>query len=328
LKHRYNILALTSGLCAVTLSGLFSPALAVAENYPNRAIKIVVPVPPGVLLDVIPRIIGEKLSSKWGVPVIIENRPGAAQHIGAAAVAKSDPDGYTLLAAPGGPLVISQHLQSKLDFDPQAFTPVTVMVKMPVAVVVGSKVPVSNLKELIAYAKANPNKLTYGSPGIGSTLHLATELFLQAADIKLTHVPYKGLAPATNDLIAGHIDMMLDLIGNAGPNVSEKRVKLLAVTTIARNPEFPDVPSVFEVLGEYSNVEWFAIVAPPKTPAAVAAKLSAAIAEILNMPDVASRLNAFSAVAVGSSPAETAAFLQGESERWRRLIEATGIRID
>lgn len=328
MKHTRNVSRLIAGLCKVVLIGAASSGLAATETYPNHTIKIVVPVPPGVLLDVIPRIVGEKLSAKWGVPVIIENRAGAALHIGAEAVAKSEPDGYTLLASPGGPLVVSQHLRSRLDFDPQAFTPVSVMVKLPVAVVVNAKLPVSNLTELIAYAKANPNKLTYGSPGIGSTLHLATELLLQAADIRLTHVPYKGVAPATTDLIAGHIDVMLDLLGNAGPNVREGRLKLLAVTTMARNPEFPDVPAASEVLAGYSHAEWFAIVAPPKTPAIVAEKLSAAIAEVLNMPDVASRLGAFSAVAAGSSPVETAAFLEGESERWRELIQAMKISID
>lgn len=328
MKHTRNVSRLIAGLCTVVLIGAASSGLAATETYPNHTIKIVVPVPPGVLLDVIPRIVGEKLSARWGVPVIIENRAGAALHIGAEAVAKSEPDGYTLLASPGGPLVVSRHLRSRLDFDPQAFTPVSVMVKLPVAVVVNTKLPVSNLPELIAYAKANPNKLTYGSPGIGSTLHLATELLLQAAGIKLTHVPYKGVAPATTDLIAGHIDVMLDLLGNAAPNVREGRLKLLAVTTMARNPEFPDVPAVSEVLAGYSNVEWFAIVAPPKTPAIIAEKLSAAIAEVLNMPDVASRLGAFSAVTVGSSPAETAAFLEGESERWRNLIQAIKLSID
>jgi tripartite-type tricarboxylate transporter receptor subunit TctC len=315
-------------LCAAVCVVAAVPTPAAAESYPNRTIKIVVPVPPGPLLDVVPRIIGEKLSAKWNVPVVIENRPGAAQTLGAEAVAKSEPDGYTLLASPPGPLVVSQHLRSKLSYEPGAFVPVSVMVKLPTVLVANPKLPVSNLREFLAYAKANPNKLNYGSPGVGSTPHLAAEELMKAASIRFAHVPYQGMAPAMNDLIAGHIDVMIDLFGNTWPNVKEGKLKLLAVLTPARMPQAPDVPTMAEAVAGYALVEWFAIVAPPKTPADVTAKLSAAIAETLKLPDVAKRLADFAAIPVGSSPAESAAFIKGESERWREVIDAIGLKIN
>jgi tripartite-type tricarboxylate transporter receptor subunit TctC len=304
------------------------PGHVAAQDYPNRTIKIVVPVPPGPLLDVVPRIIAEKLSSKWGVAVIIENRPGAAQNLGAEVVAKSDPEGYTLLASPPGPLVVSQHLRSKLNFDPSAFVPVSVMVKLPTALVVNPKVPASNLEDFLAYARANPGKLTFGSPGAGSTPHLATEQLMKAAGIRFVHVPYQGMAPAMNDLIGGHIDMMIDLYGNASPNIKEGKLRLLAVTTQTRLPQEPDVPTIAEGVPGFLHWEWFAMVAPPKTPADIASKLSAAIAETLSLPDVAKRMADFAAVPVGATPDESAAFIKVESDRWHRLIDTTGLKIN
>jgi tripartite-type tricarboxylate transporter receptor subunit TctC len=315
-------------LCTAICLAVAATRLAAAEDYPNRTIKIVVPVPPGPLLDVVPRIIAEKLASKWGVSVIIENRPGAAQNLGAEVVAKSEPDGYTLLASPPGPLVVSQHLRSKLGFDPGAFVPVSVMVKLPTVLVVNPKGPASNLQDFLAYARANPGKLTFGSPGTGSTPHLATERLMKAAGVRLVHVPYQGMAPAMNDLIGGHIDMMIDLYGNTSPNIKEGKLKLIAVTTQTRLPEEPDVPTISEAVPGFFHGEWFAIVAPPKTPADIASKLSAAIAETLKLPDVAKRMADFAAVPIGATPDDSAAFMKAESARWRELIDATGLKID
>ena len=320
--------SLVTCLCTVVCLTVAATTLAAAERYPNRAIKIVVPVPPGPLLDVVPRIIGEKLSSKWGLPVIIENRPGAAQNLGAEVAAKSAPDGYTLFASPPGPLVVSQHLRSKLNFDPAAFVPVSLMVELPTVLVVNPRLPALNLQDFIAYAKANPGKLTYGSPGVGSTPHLATEQLMKAAGIRLIHVPYQGMAPAMNDLIAGHIDVMIDLFGNTWPNIKEGKLKLLAVTTQARLREAPDVPTVSEAVPGFAHTEWFAMVAPPGTPADITSKLSTAIAEILKQPDIGKRLADFTAVPVGATPEETAAFIKAESNRWRGLIDATGLNIN
>jgi len=299
-----------------------------ADEFPKRTIKIVVPVPPGPLLDVVPRIVADKLSSKWGVPVIIENRPGAAQNLGAEVVARSDPDGYTLLVSPPGPLAVTQHLRSKLNFDPGAFVPVSVLVKLPTVLVVNPKLPATSLQGFLSYAKANPGKLAFGSPGTGSTPHLAMEQLMKAAGIQLVHVPYQGMAPAMNDLVNGRIDMMIDLYGNARANITDGKLKLLAATTPVRLPEEPDVPTISETVPGFTHVEWFAMVAPPHTPAEIASKLSAAMAETLRLTDVAKRLADFAATPVGTTPDEAAAFIKMESERWRKLIDSMGLKID
>ncbi len=223
-------------LVTATLLAAAPVAATARSDYPNRTVKIVVPAPPGAILDILPRIIADRLSARWGQSVVIENRPGAAQNLGAEAVAKAEPDGYTLLVTPPGPLVISQYYYPKLGFDPTAFVPVTIMVTVPPLLVVNPKVPVSTFQELIAYAKANPNKMTYGSPGAGSTPQLAMEKLMSAAGIRLVHVPYQGLAPAQRDLLAGHIDVMIDNLGNALPYIKDAKLKLLAVTTEARSP--------------------------------------------------------------------------------------------
>jgi tripartite-type tricarboxylate transporter receptor subunit TctC len=302
-----------------------APTVASAQaDYPNRTIKIIVPIPPGPILDVLPRVVGEKLAAQWHQPVIVENRPGFAQNIGAEAVFNADPDGYTLLFTPPGPLVISQFFYPKLGFDPTAFAPITVLVKVPATFVVNPKVPASTLQEFIAYAKVNPNKITYGSPGAGSTPELAMEKFQLAAGIHLVHVPYQGLGPAMVDLLAGHIDVMIDNLGNVAPHVKDGGLKLLAVTTAARLPTMPEVPTVSEVLPGYEHQDWFAFMAPPKTPPAIATKLSLAIAETLKLPEVAKRLDEFMVTPVGNSPAETAAWIKRESDRWRQVISESG----
>jgi tripartite-type tricarboxylate transporter receptor subunit TctC len=280
------------------------------------------------MLDVLPRIVAEKLSAKWANPVIIENRPGAATNLGAEVVAKAAPDGYTLLATPPTPLVTSQHLFRKLSFDPTAFVPITIMVKVLPVVVVNPKVPAASFQEFLQHARANPGRFTYGSPGVGSTPHLAALRLMDAAKIHFVHVPYQGMAPAMNDLIAGHIDVMIDNLGNVWPHVKEGKLRLLAVTTESRLPQVPDVPAVSESLPGYAHVDWFAFAAPPRTPAHIVTNLSTAIAEALKLPDVAKRLDDYVVVPVGSSPAEAATFISQESERWRQVIEAAGLRID
>jgi tripartite-type tricarboxylate transporter receptor subunit TctC len=324
-----NDLTATKVLRALLLAALLAVPASAANaqaSYPSRTIKIVVPVPPGPILDTLPRIIAERLSASWGQPVIIENRPGAAQNLGAEVVAKSAPDGYTLLATPAGPLTISQHLFAKLGFDPTAFTPVSILVTIPAVLVVNPQVPASNLKELVAYAKANPGKLSYGTPGAGSSPHLATAMLLNATGIQAVHVPYKGMGPATTDLLAGHIDMMIDNLGNVWPHIKDGRLRLLAATTAARIPELPGVATIAETYPDVVYTSWFAIVAPPKTPPEIASKLSTAISEALKRPDVSERLREFSVTPLGSSPADTAALLERERERWRRVIVSIGIK--
>jgi tripartite-type tricarboxylate transporter receptor subunit TctC len=304
-----------------------APAAALAQgSYPTRTIRIVVPLPPGPFADALPRIIADKLAARWGQPVIVENRPGMAQNLGAEAVAKAEPDGYTLLATPAGPLVLSQHFYPKLGFDPAAFVPVTVMAALPYTLVVHPKVPAATLAELVAFAKANPDKLTHASPGTGSPLHLVGEMLRSAAGIRWVHAPYKGTAPATTDLIAGHVDLMIDNLANTLPLIRSGQLRALAVANATRIAELPDVPAIAESYPGLVASGWYAIAAPPKTPPEIAGKLASAIAETLRLPDVARKLADYAATPVGSAPEETAAFFRQESERWRAVIVANGIK--
>jgi len=304
-----------------TLSLGAGRALA-ASAFPDRAVKFIVPVPPGTLLDLLPRMLGEKLSARWGHPVVVENRPGAGTNLGAEAVARAEPDGHTLLAAAPAPLVLSQWLGTKLAFDPNAFVPVTVLVAVPSILVVNPKVPATNLDEWIAYAKANPAAMNYGSPGIGTTAHLAQEELMRALDVRLVHVPYQGMGPAINDLVAGHIQTMFAAVGTALPHIEEGRLRAIALTGGERLARLPGVPVISERVPGFDHVEWFAVVAPPRTPASVVEPLSQAISEALRAPDVRDRIERASLVMIGNKPAEAAAFIANERERWRAIVEA------
>ena len=313
---------------AAALSVVAAGDARAQADYPNRTIKIIVPIPPGAAADTLPRIVAEKLSAKWGQPVIIENRPGAALNIGAEAAARAEPDGYTRLASPPPPLAINQSLYPRLNFDPNAFVPITVMASLPNVLMVHPKIPVANLRELIAHAKANPDKLTYASSGNGSTPHLTMELLKSVAGIRLVHVPYRGLAPALTDLTAGHVDMMFDNLGHALNPVRNGTLKGLGIGSEKRIAALPDVPALAETFPGFVSVTWFAMVAPPRTPPEIAAKLSGAIAEALKQPDVAARIQAMSITPVGSTPSQTAAFIKDERERWHKVIVAAGIKPD
>ena len=321
----------TSRIALLALAALASfsavPALAQAE-FPSRPIKIIVPFPPGATVDTLPRILGEKLSQRWGQPVVIENRAGAAGNIGADAVAKAEPDGYTLLSSPPPPLALNQVLYPKLSFDPTAFVPVTVLAEVANVLVV-RKGLAPNLKALIDNAKANPDKLNYGSAGNGSTPHLTMEwLKLLAGGIRIVHVPYRGSAPALTDLLGGQVDMMFDNLGNTLQYIQEGKITAVAVGSTQRLKALPDVPTLSEVFGDAVSTTWFGVVAPPNTPKAIAAKISDAISETIKLPDVVARFEAMSAVPVGGSPDKTAAFIKSESERWNKVIAAAGVKVE
>jgi len=320
-----NIIAHMLG---AVLVGAVSMNAVAQDNYPTRTIKIIVPLAPGGGTAIaLPRIVADKLSERWGRPVIVEYRPGAAGNIGAEAVVRADPDGYTLLASPPPALVINQHLY-KLSFDPAALVPVTIIAAVPFVLVAHPKVPVANVQELIAFAKTNPARLNYASAGAGSVPHVAMEWFKVLSGAPILHVPYKGLAPALSDLLTGHVDMMFDNLGNALHRVESGTLKALAVASEKRLPTLPLVPAIAESFPSFVSDTWFAVVAPPKTPRAIAAKLSAAIGETLRMPDVASRIRDFSAVPLGTSPEESQKFLREDAERWRKVILATGIKLE
>ena len=299
-----------------------------AQDYPSRPVKIIVPFPAGGTADVMPRVIGEWLSRKWGQPVVVENRTGAAGNIGAEAVAKAEPDGYTLLSAPPPPLVINQNLYPKLGFDPSEFVPIVIMGRVPNALVVNPKLPLNSVAEVIAYAKANPGKLTSATQGNGTTSHLTSELFQMMADVKFQHVPYRGSAPALTDLVAGSVDLMFDNLGVSLPLVKGGQLKLLGVATPKRMASLPDVPTIAETLPGFESAAWFAIVAPPKTPQAVVDKINADVNEALRQSDIVQRLTQLSAEPIGGTPQATAAYMREEVERWHKVIKAANVKLD
>jgi tripartite-type tricarboxylate transporter receptor subunit TctC len=263
---------------------------------------------------------------RFGQPVVIENRPGGGQHIGTEAVARAEPDGYTLLASAAGPLVINPSLYPSLSYDPAAFAPVTIMASLPYALVVNPRVPVSNVAELVAYAKANPDKLNYAAPGGGSQTQLAVEWLKILSATKMTYVPYKGSAPAVADLVAGHVDLMFDNFGNSLQHIRAGRLRALAIANERRLAEFPDLPIMAETYPGFVATSWFALLAPPKTPAAIVDRLWQAVAEALRMADVEARMRGIGAAPGGSTPAATAAFLRQETERWSKVIAQANIK--
>jgi tripartite-type tricarboxylate transporter receptor subunit TctC len=321
------------GFAFACLASLAMAGTALAQDpaagYPARPIRVIVPFPPGGSADLMPRAVAEKVSAKWGQPVVVENRPGAAGNIGAEIVFKAEPDGYTLLSAPPPPLVINPSLYPKLAFDPSQFVPVTVIGSIPNAMIVHPKVAVGSVQEFIALARANPDKFNYASQGSGTTSHLAAEMFKSmAGGLRITHVPYKGTAPALTDLLGGQVDLMFDNLGVSLPHVRSGKLKALAVGSEQRFAALPDVPAMAETLPGFVSIAWFGIVAPPKTPAPIAEKFSAAIAEALKQPDVAKRLAELSAEPIGSTPADMAAFMKQEADRYRDIIRAVGVKVD
>jgi tripartite-type tricarboxylate transporter receptor subunit TctC len=261
-------------------------------------------------------------------PIIVENRPGAGERIGAEFVAKAEPDGYTLLLAPPASLVISPFLFSHLAYDPTAFTPVTVLISSHLVLVASPTLDIASLTDLVARAKANPGKLTFGSPGLGTPPHLTGEMLKMAAQIQMTHVAYKGLVPALTDLLAGHLDVMFDNLGNSLGYIRGGRLNALGIADNARIPALPDVPPIAATYPNVHSTSWWGVVAPPKTAPAIANRLSKEIADVLHTPDVIEKLNTLSFTPVGNSPPQMAQFLAEESERWRAVIAATGIKAE
>jgi tripartite-type tricarboxylate transporter receptor subunit TctC len=311
------------GLAAL-LAALATGDPARAQQYPSRSVKIIVPYPAGGTADAMARIVAESLARKWDQPVVVENRAGASGNLAAEFVGRADPDGYTLLSTPQSPLVINQHL-SKLKFDPAELVPVILTGRVPNAVVVSPGVAAKSVRELIDYAKANPEKLTSATQGVGSSAHLITEMFQMMAGVKFRQVPYRGSAPALHDLVAGNVDLMFDNLGSSLPLVQGGKLRLLAITAPKRMTALPDVPIVAENLPGFDSETWNAIVAPPRTPKAVVDKINADIAEALGRPEVIERFRRLSGEVMGGSPQAAATYMRQESERWRSVIRNAGI---
>ena len=314
-------------LCAAWL--VVAPATVLAQaDYPNKVVKVIVPFPAAGSLDMITRVVGEKLSAKWGQPVVVENRAGAAGNIGADAVYRAEPDGYTLLSCPTPTLSINHNLYRQLTYDPTKFVPITVLATVPNVIVAKIDLPAHTVKELIAYAKANPGKVTYASQGSGTTSHLSAQMFATMAGLELVHVPYKGEVPAFIDMVAGRVDIF---IGNiyAGLRFQQaNKVKFLGVADTRRSPVAPDIPTVTEAgLPGFVAIAWFAMVAPPGTPNAIAQQINAAVLEALKMPDVQKRLLDQGLKPVGSSTVEMAAFVSEETARWQNVIKSANVTL-
>ncbi len=315
---------------AVFLCLLSCPIISLAQDaYPNRVIKIVVPFAAGTTADQIPRIIGDKLSSKWGQPIIVENRPGATGNIGAEIVARAEPDGYTLLSTAAPPLAINPTLYPKLNFDASAFEPISMMTLVPNVLVVNPKTGANTLQELIAISKSRPGQLLYASTGPGGTPTLAMEMLKLQSGANLRDIPFRqGTGPALLDVLGGRIDAMFVNISEGLPHIRSGSLNALGVTTEQRVPQLPDVPAIAETFPGFYSTTWYAMMAPPKTSREITAKLSAAITEVLHLSDVSKRFSEQSMIIVASNPSETRAFIQKETERWREVIKAAGMKLE
>lgn len=301
---------------------------ALAGDYPDRPVKIVVPFPAGGTADAIPRIVADWLSRKWSQPVVIENRTGAAGNIGAEQVYHSAPDGYTLLSSPPPPLVINHNLYPKLAYDPTKFEPVIVMAQVPNALMVNPhNIKASNVPELIAFLKGNSDRTICATQGNGTTSHLTSELFQSMAKVRMRHIPYRGSAPALQGLVAGDVDIMFDNLGVSLPLAQAGKLKLLAVASSARLPSLPNVPTIAETLPGFEAVAWYGIVAPPNTPKDIVEKINADVNEALRRPEVQDHFKKLSAVAFGGPVDRASKYMREEVERWAGVIKSARIEL-
>ncbi len=307
-----------------------APSVAQAQSaaWPQKAIHIIVPNPAGGSADLLPRLISEALSLKVSQPVVVENRPGAAGNIAAEWFSNVEPDGYTLFAAPPPSLSINVSLYPKINYDPSKFVPITILATVSNALLVHPSISASTVQELIAFSKANPDKLAYASQGNGSTSHLTAELFKQKTGAPMVHVPYKGDAPAIADLMAGHVQIMFGNIAAASSHLKTGKLKLLAVTSAKRLSGYPSVPCINETIPGFISVTWFGVVAPPKTPMALAQKISKTMADILKTPEMMKKYAEVGAEVVANTPEELGQWMKEDTERWRAVIKTGNVTID
>jgi tripartite-type tricarboxylate transporter receptor subunit TctC len=303
---------------------------AFAQPYPNRAVKVIVPWPPGQATDIAARVVAERLQAALNQAFVIENRPGAGGAIGSEAVAKSPPDGYTLLAASSGPLSIMPNLQ-KTPYDPlKDFAPISMIAAAPFALVVNPSFPAADAREFIAEVKANPGKYTFSSSGTGATAHLFIELFNSMAGIQARHVPYKGSAPAITDILNGQITYTLETVAATAPHIRSGRLKTYGVSTARRASALPEVPTLAEAAGlvDYDAAGWIGYAAPQGTPAEIVRRLSAEIQKALQSSELKERYVALGLEPVATTPDEMASFMRREQERYGSIIRAANIRIE
>jgi tripartite-type tricarboxylate transporter receptor subunit TctC len=316
-------------LVAALALGL-AAAGAHAQTYPSKPIRMVVPFTPGGTTDILARTVGQKLGEAWGQPVVVDNRPGAGGNIGSELVAKAPPDGYTLLMGTISTHAINASLYRRLPFDPtRDFAPVSRVGTLPNILIVHPSVPVKSVKELIELARSKPGELNFASSGVGTSLHLSGALFNSMAGVNLVHVPYKGSSPALADLLGGQVKIMFDNLPSALPHVKAGKLKPLAVTGTRRASVLPEVPTVIESgLAGFEVTSWFAVFAPAKTPKDIVTKLNGEIVKILNSADVQEKLTQIGVDAAPTTPEELAAFARAETEKWGKVVKATGASAD
>ena len=315
------LLALICGPCAHAQS---------PDADPSRGITIVVPFTAAGATDILARIVAQKLSEKFDKSVVVENRPGAGGNIGTALVAKSPPDGYTLVMATIGTHAINSSLYKSMPYDAvRDFTPLTRVAMVPTVLVVNKDAPYNTVQELIAYGKANPGKLTFGSSGNGTTLHLSGELFKLRTGVQMTHIPYKGSTPAIADLMGGQISMVFDNMPSVIQHIKGGRLKALGVTSSTRNAQLPEVPTIEESgVPGYEVWSWFGLLAPAGTPEAVIDRLNREIVAIIRQPDVNTRILELGSVPTPETSAEFGAFIRAETDKWARVVREAGVAID
>jgi tripartite-type tricarboxylate transporter receptor subunit TctC len=318
-----------SALIVGLLTTLLGSA-AIAQTFvPTHPVKIIVPFPGGGGNDLLARIMADRLQATWGQPVVVENKSGAGGNIGADLAWQSEPDGYTLLLAPPGPLAINQTLYKQLSYKPLEFVPLTVAAAVANVVIVRKELPANSLKEFIDYVKANPGKVSFGTQGNGATPHLTAMMFQSMTGTQMVHVPYRGENLVLNDMIGGHVDVFFGNIAAALGPYRDGKVKILAISDTKRSPLMPEVPTTAEAgLPQLISTSWFALAAPPKTPPGLAADLAKAAIEVIKLPDVQARIRAVNYEPVGNTPAEMAAFIKEEAQRWGDVIKANNIVVD
>ena len=316
-------------ICCLLLS-VVPVAQAQTQAYPAKPIRFVVPFPPGGPLDISARTIGQKLTEAWKQPVIIDNRPGAGGNIGADNVAKSAPDGYSILMGAVSTHAINPHLYAKMPYDPiRDFAPITLVTTVPNVLVVHPSVPAKNIRELIALAKSRPGQLNFASGSTGSTGHLAGELFKVMAGVEMVHIPYKGAAPAVTDLVAGHVSLMFDNLASALPQIKAGRTRALAVTTLARSSMVSELPTIDESgLKGFDLSTWFGVFSPAGVSGAIQNALHREITRALDSTDVRSRLVAIGAQPTPNTPEAFSAFIKAELSKYAKVIKASGARVD
>jgi tripartite-type tricarboxylate transporter receptor subunit TctC len=302
-----------------------------AQAWPQKPVRIIVPFAPGGASDLMPRLVGERLAPMWGQSVVIENRPGAAGNLGMEIGAKAPADGYTLLSAPNGNLVVNPHMYSKLAYDVfRDLAPITRIAAVQNVLVVHPETPAKSMKELIELAKSKPGTLNFASPGNGSQAHVAVELLKLQLGLDLVHVPYQGVGPAMKDLLGGRINVMVAQVPSALPHIKADKLRALGVASAAPLAALPEVPTIASAaqLAGFEAVSWYALMAPAGTPREIVAKIQADVAKVLQIPEVRERLAGMGADPSGESPAQLAARIKEESERWGAVVRKAGIKAD